>query len=140
MNQEFDHQAAQDASHYGRAVEKTVDDSVKLLIEGIHLLLRQRQEKVTLNFDDPTQIQQNVKDAIAAGGDDKTISLFLDQHSSIQGHKKQYPQQNDKLKQTLIQDAKADLLVDKHRNSPSFKQAQKQEQKQKQAQKQGPKL
>lgn len=130
----YDQQAAQDAQNYGRIVEKTIDDTVKVLIEAVYYVIHQRQGKVEINFDDPTQIKQNVKDALAAGGDDKAINLFLDQHTPIQLAKRQYPEQNQKLKDTIIQGAKADLLVEKHKDSPSFRQAQAQRQQQKQSQ------
>ncbi|ABW31993.1 hypothetical protein [Acaryochloris marina] len=128
-----DHSLSQDGHKAGQVSEKAVEDSLRLLVEGIYFLYQQRQQQVKISYTSPDDLFNNVRDALAVGTDDKTLSVFMDQHQAVQMTAQQYPENVEGLKQDVIADAKQDLLVEQQKNTPEFKQALDLMQKQQQA-------
>lgn len=142
MSQRYvdDHSLSQDAHKVGHIAEKSVEDSIKLLIEGIYFLYQLQQKQVKISFTSPDDLIQNTKDALEVGTDDKTLSAFMDMHQSTQMIAQRYPENVDGFKQDVLTEAKQDLLVECQKATPEFKQGLElmEKQKQSQTQTQGP--
>lgn len=136
MSQRYvdDHSLSQDAHKIGHIAKKSVEDAVKLLIEGIYYWYQQQQKQAKISFTSPDDLIQNTKDALTVGADDRTLGAFMDMHQSTQMIAQRYPQNVEGFKQDVISEAKQDLLVESQKRTPEFNQAFEQMQKQKQSQ------
>lgn len=123
----------QDAHKVAQVAEKAVEDPLKLLVEGIYFLLQRQNKQVKISYISPDDLINNTRNALAVGTDDKTLSVFMDQHQSTQMIAHSYPENVEGFKQDVIAEAKQDLLVEQQKATPEFKQEWDLMQKQQQA-------
>lgn len=135
-----DHSVNQDTHKVGHIVEETVEDSLKLLIEGIYFMIQQRQDRLTVSFESMDDTITNIKDAMRLGASDRDIRNLINVHSATQSIAKNYPENLTQYQDRIIDRANKDLLVEQQQSNPSYKQELEQAQKQEQKQSQGQSL